>query len=112
MIRTMAFAALAALGAAGTVAAQTAAAPAPRLSLTIYNADLALVQEQRTLDVPAGRTRLEFKDVSASIRPETVALTARGVSIVEQNFDYDLLSPAKLMEKAVGQQVQIVRTNP
>ena len=99
--------------AAGTAApAWAQPADAPRLSLTIYNSDLALVQEQRTLNVPAGRTRLEFKDVSASIRPETVALTAKGVSIVEQNFDYDLLTPAKLMEKAVGQQVQIVRTNP
>jgi hypothetical protein len=70
------------------------------------------VQEQRALNLPAGRSRVEFKGVSAAIKPETVALSARGVSIVEQNFDYDLLSPAKLMEKAVGQQVTIVRTNP
>jgi hypothetical protein len=96
---------------ASVATAQPAVVP-PKLSLTVYNADLALVEEQRTLDVPVGRSRLEFKDVSASIRPETVALTANGVSIVEQNFDYDLISPAKLMEKAVGQQVQIVRTNP
>jgi len=83
-----------------------------RLSLTIYNADLALIQDTRSLDIPAGRTRLEFKDVSASIKPETVALSAPGVAIVEQNFDFDLLTPAKLMEKAVGQQVHIVRINP
>ena len=83
-----------------------------RLSLTIYNADLALIQDTRSLDVAAGSTKLEFKDVSASIKPETVALSAPGVAIVEQNFDFDLLTPAKLMEKAVGQQVQIVRINP
>lgn len=83
-----------------------------KTSLTIYNSNLALVQEQRALNLPAGRTRMEFKGVSAAIRPETVALSANGVSIVEQNFDYDLLSPDKLMEKAVGQQVQIVRINP
>src|SRR5688572_2145595 len=83
-----------------------------RLSITIYNADLALIQDTRSLDLAAGRTRLEFKDVSASIRPETVALSAPGVAIIEQNFDFDLLTPAKLMEKAVGQQVQIVRINP
>src|SRR3546814_350846 len=55
---------------------------------------------------------LEFPDVSAQIRPETVSFSAEGASIVEQNFDFDLLSPDKLMEKAVGQTVTIVRTNP
>ena len=88
------------------------AADAPGLSVTIYNANLALVRDARQLDIAAGRQTLEFKDVSSAIRPETVALSADGVSIVEQNFDYDLLTPEKLMEKAVGKQVQIVRTNP
>jgi hypothetical protein len=88
------------------------AADQPGLEVTIYNADLALVQDARQLDIAKGRQRLEFKDVSSAIRPETVTLAADGVDIVEQNFDYDLLTPAKLMEKAVGQQVTIVRTNP
>jgi len=82
------------------------------VSVTIYNSDLALVEDSRPLDLKAGRQKLEFKDVSAQIRPETVSLSAPGVSILEQNFDYDLLTPDKLMEKAVGQQVKIVRTNP
>jgi hypothetical protein len=81
----------------------------PDLSVTIYNNDLALVQDVRTLDVAAGRQKLEFKDVSASIRPETVALSGQGLAIVEQNFDFDLLTPAKLMEKAVGHDIEIVR---
>lgn len=95
-----------------SASAGAAFAAEPQVSMTIYNSNLALVEEVRTLDIPAGRQRLEFKDVSAAIRPETVALTAPGVTIVEQNFDYDLLTPDKLMEKAVGRQVQIVRTNP
>lgn len=82
------------------------------VSVTIYNSNLALVEDARPLDLKAGRQKLEFKDVSAAIRPETVSLSAPGVTIVEQNFDYDLLTPDKLMEKAVGQQVKIVRTNP
>ena len=92
-----------------------AAGPAdsPReVSLTIYNSDLALVRDVRQLDVAAGRSRLEFKDVSGGIRPETVALSGKGLSVVEQNFDYDLLTPSKMMEKAVGKQIQIIRTNP
>ena len=88
------------------------AAEAPGLEVTIYNADLALVRDARQMDIGKGRQRLEFKDVSSDIRPETVTLAADGVDIVEQNYDFDLLTPSKLMEKAVGQQIQIVRTNP
>jgi hypothetical protein len=88
-----------------------AQAPQGDLAVTIYN-DIALVQDARTLTVPAGRSRQEFPDVSAQIRPATVTLAGAGIGIVEQNFDYDLLSPATMMDKAVGQVVTIVRTNP
>ncbi|WBY07575.1 DUF4139 domain-containing protein [Sphingomonas sp. 7/4-4] len=82
------------------------------VSVTIYQNGQALVQDVRQLDLSAGRTRQEFPDVSAQIRSETVTLSGPGLGIVEQNFDYDLLSPDKLMEKAVGSVVTIVRTNP
>src|SRR5271154_2408744 len=82
------------------------------LSVTIYAGDLALVQDRRDIEIKAGRQRLEFQDVSAQIRPETASLTAADIGIVEQNFDFDLLTPAKLMEKAVGHEVTIVRVNP
>src|SRR6266478_1568592 len=82
------------------------------LSVTIYADDLALVQDRRDIEVKVGRQRIEFQDVSAQIRPETASLTAGDISIVEQNFDFDLLTPAKLMEKAVGHEVTIVRVNP
>jgi hypothetical protein len=82
------------------------------LSVTIYNDDLALIQDRRDIDVKDGRQRIEFQDVSAQIRPETVSLSAPDISILEQNFDFDLLTPTKLMEKAVGQEVTIVRVNP
>jgi hypothetical protein len=82
------------------------------VSVTIYNDNLALVQDVRQLAIPAGRSRQEFRDVSGQIRAETVSFAAPDTAIVEQNFDYDLLSPAKLMEKAVGKTVTIVRINP
>ena len=82
------------------------------VAVTIYNNDLALVQDTRQLDIAAGRSRREFPDVSAQIRPETVSLTGEGVGIVEQNFDFDLLSPEALMQKAVGETITLVRTNP
>jgi hypothetical protein len=82
------------------------------VSVTIYNDDLALVQDHRTINLTGGRQRIEFQNVSARIRPETVSLTAGDLTIVEQNFDFDLLTPAKLMEKAVGQEITLVRVNP
>ncbi len=82
------------------------------VAITIYNSNLALVQDVRQLSLPQGRSRQEFPDVSAQIRPETVTLSGEGFGIVEQNFDYDLLSPSALMEKAVGQQITLLRTNP
>jgi len=82
------------------------------VAITIYNNNLALVQDTRQLDIPQGRSRQEFADVSAQIRPETVTLSGSGVAIVEQNFDFDLLSPEALMQKAVGETITLVRTNP
>jgi hypothetical protein len=105
---------------AGSALAQPAANTIPPpsqsaqgdVAVTIYNGDLALVQDTRQLDIPSGRSRQEFPDVSAQIRPETVTLAGAGVGIVEQNFDFDLLSPQALMEKAVGETITLVRTNP
>ena len=82
------------------------------VAITIYNENRALVQDRRELGLPQGRSRQEFPDVSAQIRPETVTLTGNGLGIVEQNFDFDLLTPAALMQKAVGETVTLVRTNP
>ncbi|ASK88242.1 DUF4139 domain-containing protein [Sphingorhabdus sp. SMR4y] len=82
------------------------------VSVTIYNNNLALVQDVRQLDIPAGRSVQDFPGVSGQIRAETVSFTAPNTGIVEQNFDYDLLSPSKLMEKAVGETITIVRINP
>ena len=82
------------------------------VSVTIYQDDDALIQDIRQLNIAAGRSRIEFPDVSAEIRPETLSFAADGAGIVEQNFDFDLLTPTKLMEKAVGQTVTLIRTNP
>lgn len=112
---------LAALGAALPLALLATAAPAQTdpdetaqgdVSVTIYNNGQALVQDVRQLPIARGRSRIEFPDVSAQIRPETLSFAAEGAAIVEQNFDFDLLTPAKLMEKAIGQTVTLVRTNP
>ncbi len=82
------------------------------VSVTIYNNNRALVQDVRQLDIRRGRSRVEFPDVSASIQPQTLSFYAPNTSIIEQNFDFDLLTPGKMMEKAIGQTVTLLRTNP
>ncbi len=108
----MHFRLLLALALSSSLLAGLAAAADRSLSVTIYANDLALVQDRREISIQGGRQRIEFADVSAQIRPETASLTAADISIVEQNFDFDLLTPGKLMEKAVGQDVTLVRVNP
>ena len=82
------------------------------VAVTIYNDGRALIQDRRELNLPGGRSKQDFPDVSAQIRPETVTLTGAGIGIVEQNFDFDLLTPTALMQKAVGETVTVVRVNP
>jgi len=86
------------------------------LAVTIYNDNLALVKDQREVKLGKGDQALAFQEVSAQIRPETALLRnltlPKDFWVVEQNFDFDLLTPTKLLEKYVGQKVTIVRSVP
>ncbi len=86
------------------------------LAVTIYNDTLALVKDQRLVRLPKGEARLAFQEVSAQIRPETALLRnltePKGFFVVEQNFDFDLLTPQKLLEKYVGEKVVVVSQKP
>jgi hypothetical protein len=83
------------------------------LSLTVYNSSLALVRDVRQLTLPAGESRLRFMDIAASINPATVhfrSLTEPAkLGVLEQNYEYDLLDPNKLLQKYVGREVTLVR---
>lgn len=82
------------------------------LSLTIYNRDLGLVQESRRVPFAAGENLIRLVDVSPSLQPETLSLEGEGLSLVEQSFLFDLLSPRSLLEESVGETVWLVRTHP
>lgn len=96
--------------------ARSTLADQQEVAVTIYNENLALVKDQRKVQLQRGTQSLAFRDVSAQMRPETAllrSLTAPGqLSVLEQNFDFDLLTPQKMLEKYVGQTVTVVRTNP
>lgn len=93
-------------------AVASTAADQSALALTIYNDNLALVRDTRQIALPKGLARLDYADVSAQIIPETATLKGGRFTLVEQNFDFDLLNPGKLLEKAVGQTVRLFRTHP
>src|SRR5687767_4717403 len=86
------------------------------VAVTIYNESLALVKDQRRVSFEAGRNRLALREVSGRMRPETALLRSvshpGSLSLLEQNFDFDLLTPAKMLEKYVGRNVRIIRTHP
>jgi hypothetical protein len=86
------------------------------VAVTIYNESLALVKDQRRIAFDAGRNRIALREVSGRMRPETALLRSLShpgsLALLEQNFDFDLLTPAKLLEKYVGREVRIVRTHP
>src|SRR5574339_629797 len=86
------------------------------VAVTIYNENLALIKDLRRVTFEAGRNRLALREVSGRMRPETALLRSvshpGSLSLLEQNFDFDLLTPAKLLEKYVGRNVRIVKTHP
>ena len=86
------------------------------VAVTIYNNNLALIKDSRRITLPAGVNRLAFKEVSALMQPETAIMRSvshgKALTVLEQNFDFDLLTPQKLLEKYVGRQVGVVKTHP
>ena len=84
------------------------------LSVTVYNSDIALVRDVRNLDLPRGTFELSFMDIAATVNPATVLFRSLSeparVSVLEQNYEYDLLEPEKLLRKYVGRDVTLVRT--
>src|SRR6266705_5316154 len=83
--------------------------------VTIYNGNLGLVKDLRDARFPAGVSEVQFMDVAALIDPTTVHLKsltdAPGLKILEQNYEYDLLTSQKLMEKYVGRKVRLYQTD-
>jgi hypothetical protein len=85
------------------------------VAITVYNQNFGLVREVRDVTLTRGQVALEFGDVAAQIQPETVHIRAMGregsLRVLEQNYQYDLLSPQKLLEKYVGRMVKVYRYN-
>ena len=83
------------------------------VSITIYNQNFGLVREVRDITFTRGIASLEFRDVAQNVQPETVHIRPLrgGLRVLEQNYQYDLLNPQKLLEKYVGRTVTVYRYN-
>ena len=86
------------------------------VAVTIYNDNLALVKDVRRVSLLSGANQLAWREVSAQMQPETAQLrnltNPEGFRLQEQNFDFDLLTPQKLLEKYIGREVSVIRSHP
>ena len=83
------------------------------VAVTVYNSNIALIRDVRLLNIPTGEVHLRFMDIAAKVNPATVhivSLTApKDLQVLEQNYEYDLLNPQRLLEKYVGRELTLVR---
>jgi hypothetical protein len=94
---------------------RTTAADQTAVAVTIYNENLALVKDARKFKLPGGEQTLAWREVSGRMQPETAllrSLDGKRLSLLEQNFNFDLLTPQKLLEKSVGGKVKVLRSHP
>ncbi|WP_246152966.1 DUF4139 domain-containing protein [Oryzomonas rubra] len=104
-------------GAGGEAATTTSTiAEQTGVAVTIYNSSLGLVKDLRVLHLPKGSSELRFMDVATAIVPASVHIRslsdAASLNVLEQNYEYDLLSPQKLLDKYVGKEVKLYQKNP
>ena len=84
------------------------------LTVTVYNSNIALVRDVRNISIPSGAFRLKFMDIAATVNPATVHFRSltdpTKLEVTEQNYEYDLLDPAKLLHKYVGKEITLERS--
>ena len=103
-------------GLAGTAAAETKGiildnADNSQVAVSIYNNDLAFVRDSRTAELAAGRNSVAFKGVAEKIMPETAMLVGNGIKVIEQNYNYNLLTPVNIINESVGKTVKTALYN-
>ena len=100
-------------GTAGDTTTAATLANQVELAVTVYNSNIALVRDVRQLTIPTGQTEVQLEDIAATVNAATVhfrSLTEPArLSVLEQNYEYDLLDPERLLRKYVGRDVTLVR---
>lgn len=83
-----------------------------KLYLSIYNNNLGFVKDTRKVNLGTGISTIAFEGVSEKMKAETAMLNGSGINVLEQNYDYAVLSPSSILEASIGQKVRIATTNP
>ena len=83
-----------------------------KLTLSIYNQNLALVKDIRPADIKAGMSEVIFDGVAQQIQPETAMLYGQDIKVLEQNYSYNVISYENMLNQSVGQEVNTMRQNP
>jgi hypothetical protein len=83
------------------------------VAVTVYNSDIGLIKDLRRLKLPSGLTELRFGEVAAKIMPHTVHIKSvshpNQLQVLEQNYEYDLLTPRKLLDKFIGKEIMVLK---
>lgn len=86
------------------------------VEVTVYNSNIGLVKDKRQIKLQKGIQELKFMDVAAQIMPTSVSIKSLGAkdgfNVLEQNYEYDLLSPGKLLDKYIGKEIKLITKNP
>ncbi len=82
------------------------------INIAIYNKDIALIKDTRRVPLKQGRNKISYESISAQIIPESALLDGSDITVIEQNFDYDLITPHSLLSKSVGGEVILETVNP
>lgn len=83
-----------------------------QLSMTVYSHGLAMVQDERKVNIPSGRHMLSYEGVSNGLHPSSALFGGENLSILQQVFDYALMSDENMLRLSQGQKVKLLRFNP
>jgi hypothetical protein len=91
--------------------ARPATQEAGTVELTVYNQDLGLVKEVRTIELAEGANEVRYTDVASRIDPTSVHFVSltdpAGTTVLEQNYEYDLVSSQKLLQRYVDREISL-----
>ena len=82
------------------------------IEISIYNNNLALVKDTRSVDLKSGDNEVAFEGVATQIKPESVMILGKNIKVIEQNYDYDLITNENILQKSVGSMVKTIIQNP
>lgn len=82
------------------------------MEISIYNNNLALVKDTRKISLKDGINSVAFEGVATNIKPETVMIIGKNINVLEQNYDYDLITEENIIKKSIGTEVKTLTQNP